>query len=134
MSERPVGLTQDVGWEVGASRTFPLTLEAAWDRMLSPAGLAIWLGEGVPLPLAKGDTYETADGTVGEIRSVRPLDRVRLTWRPADREQEATLQFAISATSTGCSIHFHVEHLVSAEDREAVRAHLRGVLDRLGSA
>lgn len=134
MSERPVGLTQDVGWEVGASRTFPMSLQAAWDLMLSPAGVAIWLGEGVPLPLETGGTYETADGTAGEIRSVRPRDRVRLTWRPPDREQEATLQFALRETPTGCAIGFHAEHLVSAEDREAVRARLRGVLDRLGSA
>lgn len=134
MSERPVGLTQDVGWEVGASRTFPMSLQAAWDLMLSPAGVAIWLGEGVPLPLETGGTYETADGTAGEIRSMRPRDRVRLTWRPPDREQEATLQFALRETPTGCAIGFHAEHLVSAEDREAVRARLRGVLDRLGSA
>lgn len=134
MSERPVGLTQDVGWEVGASRTFPMSLQAVWDLMLSPAGVAIWLGEGVPLPLETGGRYETADGTAGEIRSVRPRDRVRLTWRPPDREQEATLQFALRETPTGCAIGFHAEHLVSAEDREAVRARLRGVLDRLGSA
>jgi uncharacterized protein YndB with AHSA1/START domain len=134
MSERPVGLTQGVGWEVGASRTFPLSVEAAWDLMVSPAGLAIWLGEGVRLPLAKGESYETEDRTVGEIRSVRPRDRVRLTWRPADRDQEATLQFALRETPTGCTIGFHAEHLVSAEDREAMRARLRGVLDRLGSA
>jgi uncharacterized protein YndB with AHSA1/START domain len=134
MSERPVGLTQGVGWEVGASRTFPLSVEAAWHLMVSPAGLAIWLGEGVRLPLAKGESYETEDGTVGEIRSVRPRDRVRLTWRPADRDQEATLQFALRETPTGCTIGFHAEHLVSAEDREAMRARLRGVLDRLGSA
>jgi uncharacterized protein YndB with AHSA1/START domain len=134
MSERPVGLTQDVGWEVGASKTLPLSLQAAWDLMVSPDGVAIWLGDGVQLPLQKGETYETADGTRGEIRSVRPLDRVRLTWRPADREQEATLQFALRETPTGCAVGFHAEHLVSAEDREAVRERLRGVLERLGSA
>jgi uncharacterized protein YndB with AHSA1/START domain len=134
MSERPVGLTQDAGWEVGASRTFPISVEAAWDLMVSPAGVAIWLGEGVELPLEKGDAYETADGTTGEIRSVRPRDRMRLTWRPADREHEATLQFALRETPTGCAIGFHAEHLVSAEDREATRERLRGALDRLGSA
>lgn len=134
MSERPVGLTQDVGWEVGASRTLPLSLEAAWDLMVSPAGVAIWLGDGVRLPLEKGDTYETADGTAGEIRSVRPRDRVRLTWRPPDRAQEATLQFALREAPTGCAIGFHAEHLVSAEDREAMRARLRSVLERLASS
>jgi hypothetical protein len=29
MGERPAGLSRDAGWEVGASRTLPLSLGAA---------------------------------------------------------------------------------------------------------
>jgi len=134
MSERRVGLTKDVGWEVGASRTLPMSVEAAWDLLVSREGLAVWLGEGVRPPLVKGERYETADGTTGEIRSVRPHDRVRVTWRPPGRDEPATLQVALSERPTGCRFNFHAEHLVSAEDRESVREHLRGVLDRLASA
>ena len=89
MTTRPTGLTKDAGWQVGVSRTLPIEVAAAWDYLLSPAGLAHWLGDGVPTPLEKGITYKTTDGTTGQIRSLHPRDRVRLTWRPPGRRQDA---------------------------------------------
>lgn len=133
MSERPVGLTKDAGWEIGVSRTLPVSLEEAWAFLLSPAGMSLWLGEGVA-PLAKGASYETADGTSGEVRSLRPLDRVRLTWRPPGREEPATVQLALVAAASGCSVRFHTERLTSAEERERMRGHWREVLRRLKGA
>ena len=134
MSERPVGLTKDAGWEVGVSRTLPLTVTAAWDLLLSPEGLSVWLGEGVSAAqLAKGATYTTADGTEGEVRSLRPLDRVRLTWRPPGRPRPATVQVALSPRARGSAIQFHAEKLADADERERMRAHWRAVLDRLAA-
>jgi hypothetical protein len=77
----PTGLTQDAGWEVGVSRTLPVELDVAWDFLVSHTGLRLWLGE-VSAPLAKGAEYATRDGTTGEVRCLRPRDRVRLTWSP----------------------------------------------------
>jgi uncharacterized protein YndB with AHSA1/START domain len=131
MSERPVGLTQDVGWEVGVSRTFRVAPDDAWEAILSPAGVALWLGEGAA-PLAAGARYETRDGTAGEVRSLRPGDRVRLTWRPPGRPEPATVQVALRPAAGGCSVRFHTERLGDAEEREEMRRHWRDVLDRLG--
>lgn len=132
MGERPFGLTKDAGWEIGVSRTFALSVEHAWEFLLSPPGLALWLGEGVPVPLAKGDRYETTDGTTGEIRSLRPLDRVRLTWRPPARGADATVQLAMVATAGGCSLRFHTERLADSGEREHMRRHWQEVLRRIG--
>ena len=66
---------------------------------------------GVESPLVKGEVYRTTDGTAGEVRSVRPLDRVRLTWQPPGRPRDATLQVALSAAKGGCTVHFHVDRL-----------------------
>ena len=46
ITTRPTGLTKDAGWQVGVSRTLPIDVGAAWDYLLSPAGLAHWLGDG----------------------------------------------------------------------------------------
>jgi uncharacterized protein YndB with AHSA1/START domain len=131
VSERPVGLTRDAGWEVGASRTFPVAPDDAWEAVLSPAGVALWLGEGAA-PLAAGACYETRDGTEGEVRSLRPGDRVRLTWRPAGRAESAIVQVVLRPAASGCSVRFHTERLHDAEEREKMRRHWRDVLDRLG--
>ena len=127
----PVGKTKDVGWQIGVSRTIPVDVADAWEYLVSPAGLGVWLGEGVEVPLVKGARYETADGTTGEVRSLRPGDRVRLTWQPADRADPATVQVALAPAKTGCAFRFHAERLHDADEREAMRAHFRGIIDRI---
>ena len=47
MSDRPVGLTRDAGWEVGASRTLDASVKKMWDLLLSPTGLGLWVGRGL---------------------------------------------------------------------------------------
>jgi uncharacterized protein YndB with AHSA1/START domain len=132
MSERPVGLTKDAGWEIGVSRTFPVSPEEAWDAITSPEGVAIWVGEGAELGRERGDPYAAADGTEGELRSLRPGDRIRLTRRLPGREDEAIVQVVVRPAASGASIRFHAERLRDAEEREALREHWRAVLDELG--
>lgn len=134
MTERPIGLTRDAGWQIGVSRTFPVDLEAAWEQLTSEAGIKLWLGGGVASPLTKGAHYQTRDGTTGEVRSVRPLDRLRLTWQPAGRDAPATVQLTVVESSSGCSVRFHAERLASEQEREHMRSHWRTVLDRLAGA
>lgn len=45
MTTKPTGLTKDAGWQIGVTRTLPTDLDIAWDYLLSPAGLSLWLGE-----------------------------------------------------------------------------------------
>jgi uncharacterized protein YndB with AHSA1/START domain len=134
MSERPTGLTEGAGWEIGVSRTIPVDRDAAWAFLVSPQGLSLWLGDGVPVPLEQGMSYATSGGTVGEIRSVHVNDRVRLTWRPWGRSAAAIVQLAVVETASGCVVRLHSERLDSADEREAMRAYWRGVLDRLEHA
>ena len=133
MVSRPVGLTQDAGWQVGASRTVPHPRAHVWAVATSPAGIAAWLGAGAQLG-PPGTAYAADDGTTGEVRSLRPDDRVRLTWRPRGRPEEATLQMALSdarGAGGGTVVRLHADRLASAEEREAVRARFHAALDAL---
>lgn len=128
----PTGLTKDAGWEIGASRTVPAPLEEVWELLLAGPGLTAWLGEGATLPAALGEPYTATDGTTGELRSLRPHDRVRLTLQPPGRTgRPTTVQVALRPTATGTSIRFHQEHLADADERAQQRAHWHGVLDRI---
>lgn len=134
MKQRQVGLTRDVGWNIGVSRTVPVDVQTAWDFLTSPEGLSLWLGDGVEVPLEVGAGYQTAAGASGEFRSVRPLDRVRLTWQPRGRATDATVQVAVVPAPAGSSIRFHTERLASAEERESMRSHWVAVQDRVRAA
>ncbi len=129
MTDPPVGLTRDAGWQVGVARTLPLDPEAAWALLLSPAGLAAWLGDDLPaLPAEPGAAYRTAGGTSGEVRSHHPGDRVRVTWRPPGREAPATLQATVRPAARGASIRLHAERLAGPDERAALRARWRAAL------
>jgi uncharacterized protein YndB with AHSA1/START domain len=66
-----VGHTQDAGWEIGVSRTVPFSRKHVWDVVTSPAGLAIWLGEGAKLEPDKGTPYETTTARRARYAAIR---------------------------------------------------------------
>jgi uncharacterized protein YndB with AHSA1/START domain len=135
LTTRPTGHTRDAGWEIGVSRTVPYPLGEVWDFLASATGSAIWLGEGVSRLDEAGAAYRTDEGTAGQLRSFRPRDRVRLTWRPVDWDHESTVQFTVRpAPGDRTRIGFHQERLADAAERERQRAHWQGVLDALVAA
>lgn len=131
-----VGKTADSGWQIGVSRTVPYPVTELWEFLLSREGSEIWLGPGAELPRRRGEAYETANGTAGQVRSFHELDRVRLTWRPKDWEHDSTLQVTVSAASSAAksTLRFHQEWLADAEEREQQRGYWEDVTDRLVTA
>jgi uncharacterized protein YndB with AHSA1/START domain len=128
----PVGKTKTQGWEIGVRRTFPIGTDKAWKLLTTQPGLGIWLGKGVDLTFKKGDTYETTDGTSGDIRSYSAGSLIRLTWQPRGQAMPSTLQIRVLPAKTGATISVHHEKLESGEARKAMREHWSAVLDRLG--
>lgn len=124
-----VGQTKDVGFQIGVSKTLPFPVEQVWGLLTSASGVALWLGEGVELGRSKGDRYETADGTRGEVRSFHECDRVRLTWHPAAWDHSTTVQVAVRAVADDKTVlTFHQEWLSDATERERQRDHWRTVM------
>lgn len=131
---REVGETADGGYQVGVQRTFGVDADRLWAVLTAPDGVAAWLDVADPLAFEPGETYETVEGVVGEVRTVAEGERVRSTWRPAGREAETTLQ--VTLTSTGeeepkTALRFHHEKLSDADEREAMRERWRAALDRI---
>ena len=132
---RITGQTAATGFQIGVRRSFPLTVEETWQRLVAPHGIEIWLGDVASPTLAAGERYVTREGIRGEIRVVKPNDRLRLTWQPADWDQPSTLQIAlVSASPAKTAVVFHHEKLASAERRDEMRQRWRGALDRLLAA
>jgi uncharacterized protein YndB with AHSA1/START domain len=90
----------------------------------------------------KGERYEVspgngAPGASGEVRVVKPGDRLRMTWQPEGWPAPATLQLRLSESGTGkTAIHAHLEKLPDAHAREAMaQALARGAgADRRGGS
>jgi uncharacterized protein YndB with AHSA1/START domain len=129
----PVGKTKTQGWEIGVRRTFPVKANKAWELLMTQPGLGYWLGHGVTLTFKKGDTFETDEGTTGEIRSYSEGSLIRLRWQPPEWDFASTLQIRVTPAKTGATISFHHEKLENREQRVAMREHWSEVLDKIGS-
>lgn len=133
--KRIVGETADVGFQVGVQRSVAATVTEVWELITSRPEL--WLGEGASVTFDKGERYAVlpghgAPGVSGEVRVVKPGDRLRMTWQPQGWPAPATLQLALSASGSGkTAIHAHLEKLPDADVREAMRKHWREALERI---
>jgi uncharacterized protein YndB with AHSA1/START domain len=136
--KRAVGETASTGFQVGVQRSVAATTTEAWKLITSRPEL--WLGEGVSVAFDEGQQYEVppkdgAPGASGEIRVVKPGERLRMTWQLEGWSAPATLQLTLSASGSGkTAIHAHLEKLPDADAREAMREHWREALERIVAA
>ncbi len=136
--KRAVGETAATGFQVGVQRTTAVGVAEAWDLVTSRPDL--WLGEGASVVFAEGRRYEVPSGggeptATGEVRVVKPGERLRMTWQPQDWSTPATLQLALSETgSEKTVIQAHMEKLPDADAREAMRTRLGAALERIAAA
>ena len=129
---RVKGETADAGFQVGVQRTIGVEADRLWAFLTGPQGLPLWLGDGAEaLAFTEGESYETDDGASGDIRSVYPPERLRLTWQPAGWENQSTLQLYLQDKGDRTALRFHQEKLRDSEQRSEMKAHWTEVLERI---
>ena len=130
--KRVLGETADTGFEVGVQRSLGLSTAEAWELVTSRSDL--WLGKGAAIVFDKGERYD-APAASGEVRVVKPGDRLRMTWQPEDWPAPATLQLTFSESGSGkTAINVHMEKLPDAKARATMRERWREALERLAAA
>jgi uncharacterized protein YdhG (YjbR/CyaY superfamily)/uncharacterized protein YndB with AHSA1/START domain len=132
--KRVVGETADTGFQVGVIRTLPVSAQDMWERVATRPER--WLGVGAKLTLEPGAGYEVpkrrgVPGVRGEVRVVKPGQRIRMTWQPEGWKKPATLQLTLVPKARGVAFHVHMEKLPDAKAREAMREHWSRVLEDL---
>lgn len=120
-SHKNIGLTKTVGYQVGVRKTFPISQQQAWSLITAEEGLNAWLGGGGNIILKPGHPYRTTGGA-GEIRIVKPLLQLRLTWKKEEWQRPSTIQIRIlSKENNKTTISFHQEHLANQQIREEMK-------------
>jgi len=126
---KPVGLTKDVGWQIGARATLDVSSRILWDALISPAGVCVWLGECINIEWRKGAGYRLPDGTVGAVRVFKPYSHLRLTWQPPSYPRPSTIQVHAISKGNRAVLAFHQEHLPDQQARFVRRDFFRQALD-----
>lgn len=129
-----VGETADAGFQVGVRRTVDVPAVVAWEYVVHGPGRERWLGATGALPQEKGESYRLDDGTSGEIRSIRPGRRLRLTVQRPGEEAATTLQLTIQAKGDRSVVALHHERLPDEAARAEMKTHWTSVLDELRRA
>lgn len=130
MDHRVIGQTKTVGFQVGVRRTFPISQEKAWQLVTSVEGLNLWLGESTSIILQPGQKYVTKAGAFGQIRVVKSLQQLRLTWKKVEWQRPSTVQVRIpSKESNKTTISFYQENLSDKNVREEMKVYWEKVLE-----
>ncbi|WP_225340292.1 SRPBCC family protein [Lysinibacillus capsici] len=128
-NDRIIGQTKSVGFQIGVRRTFPISQEQAWALLTTTEGVRTWLGESTSVIFEPGHKYHSKTGS-GEIRIVKPLEQLRLTWQKEEWSKPSTVQIRILPKCVNkTTISFHQEHLSDQTVREEMKGHWESVLD-----
>lgn len=128
-NDRIIGQTKSVGFQIGVRRTFPISQEQAWALLTTTEGVRTWLGESTSVIFEPGHKYHSKTGS-GEIRIVKPLEQLRLTWQKEEWSKPSTVQIRILPKGGNkTTISFHQEHLSDQTVREEMKGHWESVLD-----
>lgn len=129
--KRVLGQTAATGFEIGVQRTLPVSLDDAWELLMSAEGVGAWLGGAGPR-WEKGEKYALKDGSGGEVRVFKPGSHLRVTVQPPGWPRASTLQVRAMSRGEGKTvISFHQEHLPGAAEREERRTFFEAALDKL---
>ena len=128
---RVVGQSSTADFQIGVQKTLGASQEEVWNLMMEGPGRDIWLGTIEDLEFRKGERYETAEGTRGEVRSAVAGERLRMTWESHELERPSTLQIYLAGSGEKTSVRFHQERLSNLEERERMRERWRAVLEKL---
>ncbi|ACT03254.1 SRPBCC family protein [Paenibacillus sp. JDR-2] len=129
-SEKIVGKTASVGFQIGVRRTLPVSPETAWTFLTSAKGLKLWIGNVKDISIEAGETFQSTEGISGELRIVKPLQQLRLKWSKPGWEKPSTLQIRLISSHPGkTTVSFHQENLDHAATREQMKLHWEDVLN-----
>lgn len=126
-----VGQTKDVGFQIGVRKTFPVSVDVAWDFLFSDEGLSIWLGKVNPGDFKPGTAYKTREGVEGKISVLKTYSHIRLTWKRKDWENLSTVQIRVIPAKEKTTISFHQEKLPESYQREEMRSYWSKILEEI---
>lgn len=115
-----------------ATKTLPLSSRKAWNLITSEKGMRAWLQPFSPFPWKPGQGFEVDGGIFGEIRTLKPGVRARLTWQEAHWEKPSVVQIhLVPRKGEKCMMVIQHERIPSAGLKEKLRVQWKKALASL---
>jgi uncharacterized protein YndB with AHSA1/START domain len=132
IGRRKAGQDAKGKYMVTATKSLHLEVKTVWRKMLSPAGLDLWLRPLSAVRVRPKTFFETKDGFFGEIRTVTPNRKLRMSWKDPLWEKPTVVE-AILVPKPGkkCILAFNHTGIPDERARETLRARWREAADQI---
>ena len=121
--------TDDVEAGVRATHAVPASPTQVWQHLVSPVGTEALLGEGARIG-NKGEPWRATDGSYGVVRSIHPVEQVRVTWHPRDDGPLSMLDVQLHPDGEATRVEVHHEGRGIAGDPRGDQQHWDDALGR----
>jgi len=118
-----------------ATKTLPMSSKRAWKLLTSEEGMVKWLRPFSTFPWKAGQCFEVDGGIFGEIRTLKPGVRARLTWQEAHWEKPSVIQInLVPQKGEKCVLVIHHEKIPSVSLKSKLRNQWKEALSSLKEA
>ena len=130
-AKRVVGLTKNVGFQFSITKTCAVTVEEAWDFLLSESGVSIWLGSIDFQAFELNNPFTTAEGIEAKITLFKADSHLRLAWKPAHWNNNSFIEIRVLTNKGRAKLGLLHTHMTSVEQREEVKAYWTEIFEEM---
>ena len=118
---------------VHSTVTVEAPVEQVWQHLISAHGTEALLGPGVTLG-NKGESWHSADGPRGVVRSFHPMEQIRVSWHPHEDGPLSIVDLQLRPDGSKTRVDLYHEGEGIAEDGAGDKARWDDALGRFSSA
>ncbi|GAA4717227.1 hypothetical protein GCM10025782_12900 [Pedococcus ginsenosidimutans] len=121
--------SDDLEAGVHASHAVPAPAIQVWQHLISPAGTEALLGEGARIG-NKGEPWRAGDGSYGVVRSIHPVEQLRVSWHPHEDGPLSMVDVQLRPDGDGTRVEVYHEGRGIAGDPRGDQQHWADALGR----
>jgi uncharacterized protein YndB with AHSA1/START domain len=124
-------------YQVTVTKMMNIAPKKMWDFLSSPEGLNVWLKPLSEFHMEKGESFEVSGGIFGEVRTIKPPEKVRLKWEDPDWARKSVVQIYVLPRPTEknrCMLVIMHEELMNPRIKEKQRTYWKGIVTEIEEA
>jgi activator of HSP90 ATPase len=131
-NKKVVGLTKNVGFQFSITKTCAVSVDAAWDFLLSESGVAIWLGTIDFQDFEWDNPFTTAEGIEAKITIFKADSHLRLAWQPRHWDNVSSIEIRVFDVKGRAKIGLLHTRMLDVRQREEVKAYWGEIFEKMG--